>query len=142
MRNGGFMNRRGFLKLLLSLFSVTTLLSFLYPLTRFLIPTARAAKTQRLIIPKGEVPPGYARNIVYNDTPAIVIHRTGKGLIAFTRVCTHLGCLVEYEKDRNRLLCPCHAGTFDLAGNVLSGPPPKPLPQLPLRVEGDTIVIG
>ncbi|MGW8273276.1 MAG: QcrA and Rieske domain-containing protein [Thermodesulfovibrionales bacterium] len=72
----------------------------------------------------------------------IVINRTDKGLIAFSKVCTHLGCLVAYDEDSKALICPCHAGTFDLEGNVISGPPPKPLTKLPLKVEGDNIIIG
>jgi cytochrome b6-f complex iron-sulfur subunit len=42
----------------------------------------------------------------------------------------------------NRFICPCHAGIYDLEGNVLSGPPPKALIKLPVRVEGENIVIG
>ena len=57
-------------------------------------------------------------------------------------VCSHLGCLVDYDKVRNRIFCPCHAAVFDLEGNVVTGPPPKPLQKLPLRVEGESIVIG
>ncbi|HSB34942.1 MAG TPA: Rieske (2Fe-2S) protein, partial [Nitrospirota bacterium] len=97
---------------------------------------------QRLVISKKELGAGEAKDIVFNNTPGVVINRPDKGYIALSRVCTHLGCLVEYQKEKNRLLCPCHAGTYDLAGGVTSGPPPKPLQQFPLKVEGDSIIIG
>ncbi|HET6514820.1 MAG TPA: ubiquinol-cytochrome c reductase iron-sulfur subunit [Thermodesulfovibrionales bacterium] len=136
------MKRRNFLQALLALLGSISFASFVYPLVRFLAPPSAEAKARKVTLQKNEVPVGGAKNIVVNNSPAIVINRAGKGFIAFSKVCTHLGCLVEYDKDNNRLVCPCHAGIYDLEGNVLSGPPPKPLPKLPLRVEGDNIVIG
>lgn len=136
------MKRRKFLKAVLAIFGLTSLVSFAYPLLRFLAPPSGEARIKKLVIEKVEVPIGGSKNIVFNDMPAIVINTPERGLIAFSRVCTHLGCLIEYEKDKHQLLCPCHAGTYDLEGNVVSGPPPKPLPRLPLKVEGENIVIG
>lgn len=136
------MQRRKFLTILLGLLGSGAAVSFVYPLMRFLAPPQGAEKQKSLLISKNEIPIGEAKNIIYNNTPAIVINHPGKGIIAFTRVCTHLGCLVEYEKKSGRLLCPCHAGTFDLDGNVMSGPPPKPLPKLQFRVEGNNIILG
>lgn len=136
------MERRRFLRLLLAVFGSTALASFLYPMIRFLAPPAGEAKTEVLTLKKSDIPIGGSRDIIFNNRPAVVINHTGKGLLAFTKVCTHLGCLVEYDEIQNKLICPCHAGTFDLEGNVLSGPPPKPLPKLPLRVQGEDIIIG
>lgn len=136
------MKRRSFLQLLLAFLGITTLASLAYPLYRYLIPSRAAEQPRTLAIPKREVPLGEAKEIVFNDAAAFIVNRPGKGLIALSRICTHLGCLVHYDKENRRLLCPCHAGVYDLEGNVLSGPPPKPLAVLPLRVDGDTIVIG
>ncbi len=136
------MKRRRFLQLFLALLGTTTLASFLYPLLRFLAPPQSAEKVKALIIAKREIPPGEAKEIVFNNVPAVIVNRPGKGLIAVSRVCTHLGCLVQYDKENKRLLCPCHAGVYDLEGIVLSGPPPKPLQKLLLRVDGENIVIG
>lgn len=136
------MKRRSFLQWSLAFLGTTTLASLAYPLFRFLAPPRHAEKPGTLVVQKREIPLGEGKEIVYNNVPAIVLNRPGKGLIAVSRVCTHLGCLVQYDKENKRLLCPCHAGVYDLEGSVLSGPPPKPLPKLPLRVEGETIVIG
>lgn len=136
------MKRRKFLKSLLALLGSTTLISFAYPLVRFIAPPSKKVEVKRLSLQKNEIPAGEARKIVFNDTPAIIINRPGKGYIALSRVCTHLGCLVGYNKAKGELICPCHAGVFNLDGKVLSGPPPKPLAEFPLRVEGDTIIIG
>ena len=60
----------------------------------------------------------------------------------FSRVCTHLGCLVNYNGEEKRFICPCHAANFNLEGNVISGPAPKPLVRYPVLVKGENIVIG
>jgi cytochrome b6-f complex iron-sulfur subunit len=136
------MKRRNFLKIMFGLFGMVSTASFAYPLLRYLAPPEDAIKDKKVVLVKHEISVGTSKTIIFGDKPAIIINRPGKGLIALSRVCTHLGCLVEYEKNANRLLCPCHAGSYDLEGNVLSGPPPSPLQKLPLRIEGDQIVIG
>ncbi len=134
--------RRGFLKLALAILGSTALLSFAYPLLRFLAPPVEKGERKRISIKRSEIMPGDAKNIIINSSSLVVINREGKGFIALSRVCTHLGCLVEYDKGKKRLVCPCHAGVFDIDGNVVSGPPPKPLPKVALRLEGENIVIG
>lgn len=136
------MKRRSFLQLSLALLGTSTLASLIYPLYRYLVPHRSEELAKTLLIAKRDIPLGEAREIVLNNIPAVVLNRPGKGLIAVSRVCTHLGCLVQYDKENKRLLCPCHAGVYSLEGDVLSGPPPKPLRKLPLRVDGETIVIG
>lgn len=135
-------NRRAFLQKTLAFLGLTTLASLLYPLFRFFSPPVEEAVGKRLVLSKKEIPVGAAKEIVFNNTPGVVINRLDRGYIALSRVCTHLGCLVDYQKDKKRLLCPCHAGIYDLSGNVVSGPPPKPLQQFPVKVEGDSIIIG
>jgi cytochrome b6-f complex iron-sulfur subunit len=137
------MKRRRFLKIVLAFLASITLLSFFYSLLKFLVALpARTAEAKKLIIRKSEIPSGDAKDFIFRNTPAMIINRSDKGFIALSRVCTHLGCLVEYNRGKQRLICPCHAGSFDLEGNVLSGPPPKPLSVIPLRIDGENIVIG
>jgi cytochrome b6-f complex iron-sulfur subunit len=134
--------RREFLQRVLAALGLTTLVSFLYPLYKFFSPQTEEGGTKQLVLSKKDVPPGEAKDIVYNNTPGVLINSPDKGFIALSRVCTHLGCLVDYQKDKKRFLCPCHAGMYDLSGNVITGPPPKPLQKFPLKVEGDSIIIG
>ena len=136
------MKRRRFLSFLLTIFGLTALGSFIYPLARFLAPAGGKAEAKQITLKKSDIPVGTTREIPFNNVPIIVINRPGKGFVALSRVCTHLGCLVEYDKIQNRLICPCHGALFDLEGNVLSGPPPKPLPRFPLKVESESILIG
>jgi len=130
------------LSILLTALGSTAIVSFAYPLLRFVAPPQAKTGIQKLTIKKDDISAGESKEIVLGNTPAIIINVTGKGYIALSRVCTHLGCLVQYDKGEQKLVCPCHAGFFDLEGHVLSGPPPKPLQAIPLSVEGGNIIIG
>lgn len=69
----------------------------------------------------------------------ILIHLPGRGLVAYSDVCTHLSCAVLYTGD-GKLHCPCHEGLFDArTGNVISGPPTRPLPLIQLASENGQI---
>jgi menaquinol-cytochrome c reductase iron-sulfur subunit len=59
----------------------------------------------------------------------------------FSDACTHLSCKVHWEEERNAFICPCHDGVFDKDGNVVSGPPPKPLYDFEVKVENDQLMI-
>lgn len=66
-----------------------------------------------------------------------------EGIVAYSAVCTHLGCIVsQWVADKKAALCPCHGGIYDLArgARVIAGPPPRPVPQLPLKVEEGVLV--
>jgi cytochrome b6-f complex iron-sulfur subunit len=136
------MNRRGFLKFLASILGLTALGAFLYPLYRFLTPGAATAKAKPITIAQSTLPADAVKELLVMGTPAIIIHTKDKGYIALSRVCTHLGCLVNYDKAKQIFICPCHGGTFDLEGNVIAGPPPLPLPRFKVRVTDSSIVIG
>ena len=56
------------------------------------------------------------------------------GLIALSNICTHLGCPVHWDNERNAFICPCHNGVYDRQGNVVSGPPPRPLDRFKKRI--------
>ncbi|MGH7782749.1 MAG: Rieske (2Fe-2S) protein, partial [Candidatus Binatia bacterium] len=91
--------------------------------------------------------PGNALNFRYpeeKDT-AILIRAVDGQYYAFEQQCTHLTCPVYYSKERDRLECPCHNGGFDVhTGNVLYGPPPRPLDQILIetRDDGEVWAIG
>ena len=68
---------------------------------------------------------------------------TPEGFVAFSKVCTHAGCPVGlYQEETHQLVCPCHQSVFDVtdAATPVFGPATRPLPQLPLRIEGGFLV--
>jgi Rieske Fe-S protein len=72
---------------------------------------------------------------------AVGVIRTEDGFRAFSLVCTHLGCIVQWNAAKREFECPCHAARFDADGRVTGGPPPKPLPQYNVAAaQGDVVV--
>ena len=70
---------------------------------------------------------------------------THQGIIAFSKICSHMGCAVAlYEQTTKHLLCPCHQSTFDVtrAAKVIFGPSARPLPQLAITVDADGYLIA
>jgi len=76
--------------------------------------------------------------------PCILIRPDEDTFVAFSQKCTHLSCAVFYSPEKNRLECPCHEGYFSVRnGDVLQGPPPRPLPRIILEQRGaDIVAVG
>jgi menaquinol-cytochrome c reductase iron-sulfur subunit len=76
------------------------------------------------------------------QTAAWLRRENDQQFIAFSMICTHLGCPVRWLADADLFMCPCHGGVFYGDGRVASGPPPKPLNQYPVRVfEGQVQIL-
>jgi thiosulfate dehydrogenase [quinone] large subunit len=85
----------------------------------------------------GAVPVGQAGRFTdpASGSPAWVVRPSGNTFVAFSAVCTHAGCTVQFDSSSLQFVCPCHGGTFDArTGRVLAGPPPSPLPSIPVHV--------
>ena len=63
------------------------------------------------------------------------------GCLALSRRCTHLGCTVPWVAEEGRFVCPCHASSFDLKGEVLSPPAPRALDLHPVRIENGVVKV-
>jgi len=75
------------------------------------------------------------------DDPCILIRTGDDSFAAFSQKCTHLSCAVYFEKEQNRLECPCHQGFFSIAdGSVLQGPPQRALPRVVLEQKDGLLV--
>lgn len=75
-----------------------------------------------------------------SDKDPCIAVRTTNGVVAYSQVCTHLSCAVVYSKSDNKLLCPCHNGSFNLAGVPIGGPPTRPLPKITIEQRGDQLL--
>jgi Rieske Fe-S protein len=72
--------------------------------------------------------------------PAILLLRPDGDLAAYSQKCTHLGCVVFLDAEADELVCPCHEGGFSAAtGDVVFGPPERPLPRIALEVRQGTV---
>ena len=65
----------------------------------------------------------------------------GRNYVAMSNICTHLGCRVRWISDEKIFYCPCHNAVFDQEGEVVTGPPPKPLDRFEVKVENDRIFV-
>ena len=86
--------------------------------------------------------PNSALNFHYpTEKDSAILIRTESGEFrAYGQQCTHLACPVYYEHQHKRLECPCHEGAFDAAtGNVLYGPPPRPLDVIEIEMRDGTV---
>jgi Rieske Fe-S protein len=80
---------------------------------------------------------------VAKDVPlgAVWLVRRGAEVIALSSVCPHTGCSVDWEADRRRFVCPCHASAFDVEGRRQAGPAPRAMDQLECQIiEGRVLV--
>ena len=118
----------------------------LTPIAGYLWPPSRASAGGSGRVEVGttnDFPAGQGKVVPVNDKPVIVVNTTQGEIKAFSAICTHLGCIVEWDQSRQFILCPCHDGRFNpVNGAVISGPPPAPLAELALTVEGDTIYVS
>ncbi|HEX2179361.1 MAG TPA: Rieske (2Fe-2S) protein [Actinomycetota bacterium] len=75
-----------------------------------------------------------------DDDPVIGLRLNDGELVAFSSVCTHLSCAVLWRREEGVLECPCHKGIFDeRTGEVVAGPPPRPLPKVRLEERSDGV---
>ncbi len=108
---------------------------FIIPVLNYLWPAQRSGPAaQKLSAGKvSDWEEWQAKMVAFNGRPIMVV-RTPQGLRAFSAVCTHLGCIVQWNAQRRQIACPCHAGFFDTNGRVVSGPPPRPLAEFSVVV--------
>jgi cytochrome b6-f complex iron-sulfur subunit len=137
--------RRKFLNWFLGTTAGAFLVSVTYPLSRYLIPPEveeSTASTVTLAIKPNDVKANSGQIFRFGSQPAILVKDTNGDLKAFSAVCTHLACIVQYRSDVNHIWCACHNGHFDLNGRNVEGPPPKPLEQFVVNVRADQIVVN
>lgn len=87
------------------------------------------------------LPVGAARFVRHGAGPLLVVRVSDDQVQAFSAVCTHLRCILRWDDETRTIPCPCHDGRFDRHGNVLSGPPTRPLRQYAAEVRADEIVV-
>lgn len=79
-------------------------------------------------------------NVIQSPSSVWVVQQKGDW-VAYDPHCTHLGCPYRWDADKKAFVCPCHGGVFSKDGNVVSGPPPRPLLRYPTKIENGTLFI-
>jgi Rieske Fe-S protein len=131
-------DRRAFLDAVLAFGFVSTAVAFVYPVWRYLIPPASGEpETASAVAARlGDLKRNSGVLFKFGSRPGLLVLTPDGELRAFNAVCTHLDCTVQYKADTSQIWCACHNGLYDLAGNVVSGPPPRPLERLTANVRG------
>ncbi len=85
---------------------------------------------------------GSEGNRVFNDhTKAVLWENKGNSLIVYSGKCTHLGCPYRWDEAKKAFVCPCHISIFNIQGEVLSGPAPRRLDTLPVKIDDGQVYI-
>jgi cytochrome b6-f complex iron-sulfur subunit len=134
--------RRKFLFIILGGVGAAFTALSVWPVWRYLLPGEKTGEDVKIPIDRADIQLGQSHFFNFRGQPAVVLQPSPGEFVAFSAVCTHLGCIVQWLPDKSEFLCPCHGGRFSTDGQVLGGPPPKPLDSLPATVEGDQILVG
>jgi len=132
-------DRRTFLDAVLAIGFVSTAAAIVYPVSQYLIPpdVAEPATSAVVATTAAALKPRSGAIFKFGSKPGIVV-RTAEGEVrAFSAVCTHLDCTVQFKADTSQLWCACHNGIYDLDGNVVSGPPPRALERFVVNMRGE-----
>lgn len=144
MAGGANRSRRRFLNWLLGTSVGAMFASVLYPVVRYLVPPEiPEAETERVVAAReGELAPNSGKIFRFGNGPGLLV-RLGSGEYrAFSAICTHLHCTVQYRPDLREIWCACHNGLYDLHGRNISGPPPRPLEEYVVNVSAGDIVVS
>lgn len=109
---------------------------------QFLVPSPKPKRYDAVLIgSEARVPLGEAVPMDLGGQKIMVL-RTNEEVVAFSRRCTDLGCLVSWSKEREQFVCPCHQGVFDKTGRNIAGPPPRPLDRFEVVKRGEQLYVA
>lgn len=137
-------DRRTFLSGLLKGSLVVGLLSALGGISAYIFPPERREfNPGRLRLRVGRADDfevGEGKQVLFGGEPVWVL-RLPSGFVALSAICTHQGCIIDWDEKRRLLVCPCHGGLFDYHGNVIAGLPTRPLRHLHAEVVGEEVFL-
>ena len=136
--------RRNLIRWLLGGGVTASLISFLYPAIKFMDPpdVPEASVNE---VPAGKVSdlkPNSSKIVKFGSLPVLLVRISESEWRAYSAVCTHLNCTVQYKDSSQQIWCACHNGLYNLTGQVVSGPPPKPLEPYDVHVRGEQLVVA
>jgi len=140
---GGVQPGRRWVNLLLGTGVVASIVSFLYPAIRYIIPAPVAESPSRSVVAAkvNELKRNSGKIFKFGSQPALLVRTAAGEFRAYSAVCTHLNCTVQYREDLRQIWCACHNGLYDLGGRNVSGPPPRPLETFEVNLQGEDVVV-
>lgn len=136
--------RRDFLQYILGGSFLAWLGAIIYPVLSYLKPPKQAevevnsvnvGKSSSIALNSGQI-------IKFGTKPVLLVRTAQGNFKAFSAVCTHLDCTVQYKNDLGLIWCACHNGKYDLNGRNISGPPPRPLSEYRVTLQGDDVLVS
>jgi Rieske Fe-S protein len=144
MKDSETTTRRSFLDILLGAGVIAWLASVLYPVLRYLKVPAQAESTPTSVVAAklSDLKPNQGMVFRFGNQPAILVRGADGNLKAFSAICTHLECTVQYREDMQKIWCACHNGVYDLNGQNIAGPPPRPLQEFKVVTKGNDVLVA
>jgi cytochrome b6-f complex iron-sulfur subunit len=135
------LTRRSFIAKALIGLGVVAFLEFIGVVFAFLQPRRRPIKEGKFgsIIEAGVVDDFTPNSVTAFGRGHFFLVRLDDGFIALSRQCTHLGCTIAWNEEKNQFSCPCHASAFDIKGDVTSRPAPRALDLYTVDIKNDII---
>ena len=135
--------RRRLVEILLRGGMFASVVSFFYPVLKYLAPPAvpDLGEDEVVACKVGDLKRNGSKVFRFGSRPALLLLTAEGEYHCVSAVCTHLGCTVQYRTDLIEIWCACHNGTYGLDGRNVSGPPPRPLEAFQVNVRGSEIVI-
>jgi len=123
---------------------LASVVSFIYPVLRYLVPPALPdLGGDEVVAGKvGELKPNSFKIFRFGSKPGILVLSAEGDYRALSATCTHLSCTVQYRTELHQIWCACHNGMYDLNGRNVSGPPPRPLDAFEVHLRGEEIVVS
>ena len=137
-------SRRYALNLLVGAGAALTGASVAVPVAGFLLPPEQTEAAVASVV-AGKVsdfPLNSGKIFKMGSKPGLLVRLADGTFRAYSAVCTHLSCRVQYRPDTKLIWCACHNGTFDLTGKNIAGPPPRPLETFSAKVLGGEVVVS
>ena len=136
--------KRDFLKYILGGGALAWAAAVLFPILSYMKPPRQAEVevTSVKVGKAGAIAKDSGTIVRFGNKPVILIRTAAGDFHAFSATCTHLDCTVQYKKEQGVIWCACHNGKYDLTGRNISGPPPRPLDEYRVVIQGDDILVS
>lgn len=136
------LSRRSFIDFFLGGGVLAMLGSVFFPVLKYVMPPDIPQAVQNDVVASkvGELAPNAGKIFRFGNKPGILVRTPEGEYRAFSAVCTHLQCTVQYREDFKHIWCACHNAHFDLTGRNIAGPPPRPLEEYRVEIRGEDVI--